>query len=656
MAIETQELAAIKSGISVAMSGSAGQFRQAATVGAASMTKIVKDISNIFAAQRRDLADLSNSINEVVHELEQTNSKFDNLERVFEESLSIQTAMRGDMKTMAISMKNMTDGIYQLDRNMQSVISTGPNSLLSGLTAGLTSGFGGVTGKLGELLLKVGVPLAAGAAAGGAIGYTMGGGGGGGDVPGIKTSGSMAQNQQEAYKAARAEGLSDQAARIAVANVSGENLKNPGGVYSDPSRRNPNQKAHGIVAWDDERSARIKQVFGKYPQEMSVADQTKAYIWEMKTHYKQAYNDLINENLSEQQRLASVVENFEKPKDVGGAVANRMRFLKGLKVSESPSANVNNETSKISETTNQSASDATPVSKNPVTPMSSGGNTPSTETKNTNQKQESGPAKSADASKVKLIERYGPGRPERPDDSILNIAKKAAAGAGMESITATSGKGNYISAAGRAKGQKTTMHSTGLAVDLTGFTSDEQKLEFIKQAKEAGAKGVGIYDNGSVHIDLGRERSWNWGFKDKAAFDAAVKTPSSNQGDVAPKIGPEAPQATEATRVSATPVSSTGTETASPVTPIAAAVEQATPVSQEAVTPAVTAPISSADTSAMMGMMGGEMLPGGLGGILEMIGPMIESLLGSLAPTEAYAQETTQTQNAEMLQSLSKSA
>ena len=132
------------------------------------------------------------------------------------------------------------------------------------------------------------------------------------------------------------------------------------------------------------------------------------------------------------------------------------------------------------------------------------------------------------------------------DLSVLELVRKAAAAAGMEQITATSGKGNYISPSGIAKGQKFTWHSTGKAVDVVGFSNEQQKLEFIKQAKALGAKGVGIYSNGSVHIDLGKERSWNWGYGNNEAFQNALSQgrsisgtgtgagPSSNQGEEGP--------------------------------------------------------------------------------------------------------------------------
>lgn len=122
-----------------------------------------------------------------------------------------------------------------------------------------------------------------------------------------------------------------------------------------------------------------------------------------------------------------------------------------------------------------------------------------------------GYSRSTKEENVNVKEAYGPGRPGRPDASIRDLATIAAGEAGMSNITFTSGKGNTISASGRKRGQKSTMHSTGHALDVAGFTSDEEKFKFIENAIANGAKGVGIYSNGSVHIDTGKERHWNWG-------------------------------------------------------------------------------------------------------------------------------------------------
>lgn len=105
----------------------------------------------------------------------------------------------------------------------------------------------------------------------------------------------------------------------------------------------------------------------------------------------------------------------------------------------------------------------------------------------------------------------GKERSGMPDPKIIDLVKRAAETVGMSSITVTSGKGDYISESGKRRGQKTTMHSTGLAVDVVGFKDFQQKLDFARAARSMGAGGVGVYANESLHVDLGPKRQWNWG-------------------------------------------------------------------------------------------------------------------------------------------------
>lgn len=158
----------------------------------------------------------------------------------------------------------------------------------------------------------------------------------GGDGPGqvtsstggsTRASGSLATNQREAYKAAIAEGLSPTAAKILVANMSGESLRNPSDHHWDRSHM-----SQGIVQWDPARAERIKQKYGAYPKDMSVADQTKAAIWEMKTYYNKSYSALTNDSLDPQQRLQTVVADYERPQDVSGSVSARMSFYRGMNI------------------------------------------------------------------------------------------------------------------------------------------------------------------------------------------------------------------------------------------------------------------------------------------------------------------------------------
>lgn len=147
------------------------------------------------------------------------------------------------------------------------------------------------------------------------------------NAPGsTKASGNLAKNQAEAYQAARSAGLDDAGARALVANMSGEALNKPGDVHWDVSHY-----AHGIVQWDDKRAAAIQEHFGKAPQDMSVGEQTKAAIWEMQSNpaYKKSW-EALHSGGSAESMVGTLVSNYERPRDVGGATATRERFLHGL--------------------------------------------------------------------------------------------------------------------------------------------------------------------------------------------------------------------------------------------------------------------------------------------------------------------------------------
>jgi hypothetical protein len=156
----------------------------------------------------------------------------------------------------------------------------------------------------------------------GEAGYT----GGGGGASAANVSKNLGANQNEAYQAAIDSGLSDSAARALVANMSGEALSDPSNVHQDGPHM-----AHGIVQWDDQRAARIEKQFGVAPQNMSVADQTKAAIWEMKTDpaYKASWSAL-NSNASSQDMVKTLVTNYERPGDPAKAINQRLQHLGAL--------------------------------------------------------------------------------------------------------------------------------------------------------------------------------------------------------------------------------------------------------------------------------------------------------------------------------------
>ena len=130
--------------------------------------------------------------------------------------------------------------------------------------------------------------------------------------------GALAANQKEAYAAALAEGLSPTAARALVANMSGEGLAVPHDYHWDGKHM-----AQGIVQWDPTRSARIREYFGKEPKDMTVAEQTKAAIWEMRSRPEYADTARALKGDNGPAMIDALVDNYERPGNRGRAKAQR---------------------------------------------------------------------------------------------------------------------------------------------------------------------------------------------------------------------------------------------------------------------------------------------------------------------------------------------
>lgn len=194
--------------------------------------------------------------------------------------------------------------------------------LFSGGSGGGSSGGGGVGGFISGLL---------GGGKGGGGGGSRGGGGASNAVDGggkaITSKGGIVANQRAAYAALRAEGLSDQAARVFVANVSSEALVNPSDYHWDGKHY-----SQGIVQWDPTRAAAIKRQFGKEPRYLSIPDQMKAAVWEMKNNpaYRASWRAMTSSGMSDAQIMDTIVRNYERPAKPDKDVQYRLRLLRGL--------------------------------------------------------------------------------------------------------------------------------------------------------------------------------------------------------------------------------------------------------------------------------------------------------------------------------------
>ncbi len=187
-------------------------------------------------------------------------------------------------------------------------------------------GPGGTLGAAARVLGKAGISAGARSRAG--AGFTEATGGGT-----THAKGNLAANQKEAYAAALKEGLSPTAARALTANMSGESLANPNNYHWDRKHM-----SGGIVQWDPERAAEIKAKFGDVPWKLSVADQTRAAIWEYRTHPRFAATKKAMEGDNGPAMIGALVDNYEGPYDKAKAKAERMGYYRGFNPDGTPKA------------------------------------------------------------------------------------------------------------------------------------------------------------------------------------------------------------------------------------------------------------------------------------------------------------------------------
>jgi hypothetical protein len=115
-------------------------------------------------------------------------------------------------------------------------------------------------------------------------------------------------------------------------------------------------------------------------------------------------------------------------------------------------------------------------------------------------------------------------------------------------LTVTSGFRDQAHNA-RVGGASRSRHTTGDAVDLSlAGLSDEQRAQLLQAAIGAGARGIGIYPNGSLHLDT-RENPAFWGVGGSysgASPDQAPAWAQAALGELFGRAGPAATQVAQA--------------------------------------------------------------------------------------------------------------
>jgi hypothetical protein len=247
----TVDMGVLSKSFRTALDETAGQFKRASNENSVNFNKIVKDIGGMFKAQRGDISELTNVVQESVSESQQAAAKIDSQNSLVREGLTLQSEMRDYLKTMASNIKTLNDSIVNMSNQM---VSSAPNGLLGGLSTGIANA------------LKV-AGIGAGAVAGGAaINSLMGGG------KGVGESGSSS----EAMSFFQSKGWSKEQAAGIVGNLQSESGKN---LRTDAV--GDSGLAYGIAQWHPDRQAQFQKVMGIPIRQSSFKQQLEFVNWEL---------------------------------------------------------------------------------------------------------------------------------------------------------------------------------------------------------------------------------------------------------------------------------------------------------------------------------------------------------------------------------------
>lgn len=212
-----------------------GEFKMAADSNSKVLSKIVKDISGMFSAQRKDISGMSEAIQDSVEASRQAASKSDATNTLLQDSINIQSTIASEMKNMVAFTRSLNTLMFQM-----SYSGTNNNTIFGTIANSLT----GLPSALGTALKGMGL-LAGGAAIGAGVGNMLGGGSGGGAGAGkVESHWWTPERQKHAVETLQKQaGLSEMGAAGLVARWAG--VESAGG----PASVNPSSGAFGIGQW-----------------------------------------------------------------------------------------------------------------------------------------------------------------------------------------------------------------------------------------------------------------------------------------------------------------------------------------------------------------------------------------------------------------------
>lgn len=588
----TVELAEVSKSIRSAMGESAGQFKQAAAASVGNLSKVVKDIASNFAAQRRDITELHNSIQESEY-IAQSNS--DKLDRVFQESLGIQTSMLSEMRIVSKNISILNRSIDSMNTNLSNnLVGNGGGNILSSLT----TGFGDVSGAIAGLVIG-------GAAAYGLTQMT-GGGGGGPTGPGLGESGSSS----EAMSFFESKGWSKEQAAGIVGNLqteSGKTLKT--NAVGD------NGQAYGIAQWHPDRQAKFQQVMGIPIRQSNFKQQLEFVQWELMNSEKRA-GEMLKAAGTAIEAARAVDYGYERSthQHLGQRMANAVALAKGSSSEATPSSTT------PSTTTSQGASpdatrvnapsEAIPSATSPrVESMAKeGGHGPISGAGHEHAEKVEGSAPLPSGDVVALghaLEKMGMRISEHPSFGGVKPVHKGKAHYEGRAIDINFGTG------------KTEASDPVLGAKFDSLANQLTKLGYKVYWRESGPYAAAGHNN-HLHAEIPK--------------GGAPSVPDTYQIAGSPEQRAMQGATPLSGAAAAPPAASAGAPSAAPT---------AEPVSQAPMTQATMASAIGANVPGqLMGMLGG-MLPGGMGGILGGLMPLVTSALQGLESTPNPLAELT---------------
>lgn len=582
MALAEVELNTITRSIRGAMGETAGEFKQAAAASSANLNKIVKDLANTMAAQRRDTAELHNSIEESVHEAQQTTSRIDHMMSAFQESITIQTQMYGELSNIGKNIRILNNNTESFNRNVSSMLMGN-----GGISSLLTSGFGNVASAI------------AGAAVGTAVGVgaagMMGGGFGG---QGVGESGSSS----EAMSFFQSKGWTKEQSAGIVGNLqteSGKNLRT--NAVGD------NGQAYGIAQWHPDRQRKFQEVMGVPIRQSNFKQQLEFVQWELMNSERRA-GQMLKAASTAIEAARAIDYGYERSthQHLGQRMANAVSLAK--------------QTGTQGTTTTPAAStDAAPVATPTQKP----------------EIMQQGPVASETASRTDPgltphhISGGAHGGQEHGEkvSASLPSGDIVALGKALQGMNIVVSEHPAFGGVHPEKHYPNSAHNDNVAIDINapgGIVEAQDPVwgaRFDQLAKQIQAAGYTVlwrtrgHDN-HIHAQIGGK-----GIKGGQSVIGGQTTPTSAPAPTTP-----------------------GSSTAAAITPAAppqvAATPAATPVEQpnisQAMTPSTAAPINPMQ---MMGMMGG-MVPGMgmIGGMMPMIAGLLENLSQSMSNVDMVNQ------------------